>query len=165
MNADAERLAGEFEAANDEVIAFVEACPDERWTSMVGGEDWPVGVVVHHIAVGHRQMLDWLRRASGGHEITTSAAQIDADNARHARHFAGVTRAATVEELRSHGAALGRFIRGLSSDELATSVAFGPGDGSEVTTRQLASVAARHCRTHLADARPSGRVRGHLTGH
>ncbi len=152
VNAAAERLAGEFEAANDEVIAFVETCPDDRWTSMVSGEDWPVAVVMHHIAVGHRQMLDWLRCASSGVEITKSAAEIDADNALHARQFAGVTRADTVEELRSRGAVLGRFIRGLSADELDRSVPFGPGDGMAVTTQQLASVAARHCRTHLAGA-------------
>jgi len=153
VNADAERLAREFEAANDEVIAFVETCPDERWTWMVSGEDWPVGVVMHHIAVGHRQVLGWLRRASEGDEITKSAAEIDADNAVHAHDFAGVTRAETVAELRSHGAELGRFIRGLSTDELATSVPFGPADGMAVTTEQLASVTASHCRTHLADAR------------
>lgn len=153
MNADGERLAGEFEAANDEVIAFVETCPDEGWGSMVTGEDWSVGVVMHHIAVGHVQMLDWLDRARRGDAITKTASEIDADNARHARDFADVTRADTAEQLRRHGAALRECISGFSADELATSVPFGPGDGMAVTTEQLASVAARHCRTHLAGAR------------
>ncbi len=120
---------------------------------MVPGEDWPVGVVVHHIAVGHRQMLDWLDRARRGDAITKTASEIDADNARHARAFAGVTRADTAEELRRHGAALRERIGGLSAEELAMSVPFGPGDGMAVTTEQLASVAARHCRTHLGGAR------------
>jgi DinB superfamily len=155
VNADAERLADELAAANDEVIAFVETCPDERWAAMVTGEDWPVGVVMHHIAVGHLQMLDWLGRARRGDAITKTASEIDADNARHARDFAGVTPGDTAEELRRHGAALRECIGGLSADELATSVSFGPGDGMAVTTEQLASVAARHCRGHLDDARPA----------
>jgi hypothetical protein len=148
----ADELGEAFEAANDEVISFVETCPDGQWTSMVSGEDWSVGVVMHHIAVGHLQMLDWLGRASRGEAIEKSGAEIDADNARHAQDFAGVTRAETMEALRRHGDALGHFIRRLSAHQLATSVPFGPGGGMAVTTEQLASVAARHCRTHLDGA-------------
>lgn len=152
MTTDADELAEVFEAANDEVISFVETCPDGQWTSMVSGEDWSVGVVMHHIAVGHLQMLDWLGRASRGEAVDKSGTEIDADNARHAQDFAGVTRAETTEALRLHGDALGQFIRQLSADELATSVPFSPGGGMAVTTEQLASVAARHCRTHLDGA-------------
>jgi len=149
----AQPMAGDFDAANDEAIAFVETCTDGHWTTMVDGEDWPVGVVIHHIAVGHLQMTDWLGLARRGEAITTSAAEIDADNARHAHDFAGVTRADTIDGLRRHGAALAQLIRGLGPSELSTSTAFGPANGMEVTTEQLVLVAARHCRTHLADAR------------
>ncbi len=151
--ADAEPMAGDFDAANDEAIAFVEACTDGHWTTMVVGEDWPVGVVLHHVAVGHLQMIDWLGRARCGEAITTSAAEIDADNERHAHDFAGVTRADTIDGLRRHGAALAQLIRGLDRRELSTSTAFGPADGMAVTTEQLVLVAARHCRTHVAGAR------------
>jgi DinB family protein len=153
VSAEADELARAFEAANDEVIAFVESCPDRQWTSMVSGEDWSVAVVMHHIAVGHVQMLDWVGRASRGEAVDKSGAEIDADNARHAQDFAGVTRSETVEALRRHGDSLGGFIRRLTAEELATSVPFGPGGGVAVTTEQLASVAARHCRTHLDGAR------------
>jgi len=153
MQAAAQRMAGELAAANDEAIAFVESCTDDQWATMVSGENWPVGVVMHHIAVGHLQMLDWLGRARRGEEITKTASEIDDDNARHAHDFAGVTRDETVEELRRHGAALARCIRGFSAEEFATSVAFGPGDGMAVTAEQLAPVSIRHCRGHLDDAR------------
>jgi hypothetical protein len=146
-------FATELEAANDDAIAFVEACTDEQWRTVVSGEEWPVGVVLHHVAGGHLQMIDWLGRARRGEDITTTAVQIDADNARHARDFADVARADTVEELRRHGAALARYLRGLSPDELSVSVSFGPGNGMVVTAGQLAPIAARHCRGHLDDAR------------
>jgi hypothetical protein len=146
-------MAGELEKANDEAIAFVESSTDGHWATMVAGEDWTVGVVLHHIAVGHLQMIDWLGRACRHEEITKTASEIDDDNARHARTFADVSRADTVEELRRHGAALATLLRGLSGDDLAIAVGFGPGDGVVVTVGQLAAVGARHCRTHLSDAR------------
>lgn len=153
MVAEAEQMAAELETANHEVIAFVETCTDGQWTTMVTGEDWPVGVVMHHIALGHLQMIDWLGLVRRGEEIAKTAAEIDADNVRHAHDYAGVSRADTVEELRRHGATLAQCIRGFSTDELAISVSFGPGNGMVVTALQLAPVSARHCRDHLADAR------------
>ena len=152
-NTEADRIARDFEEANADAIAFAEGCTDGQWSAMVAGEDWPVGVVLHHIATGHEQMLGWLGRARGGEEISKTAAEIDADNGRHAIDFAGVTPGGTVRELRRHGAALASLIRSLDAAELARSVSFGPAEGREVTTEALASVSARHCRTHLADAR------------
>jgi hypothetical protein len=149
----AETFAAELTAVNDEAIAFVDGCKDEQWTTSVAGENWPVGVVLHHIAVSHLLMIDWLERARRGEAITVTASEIDADNARHARDFASVGRAQTADDLRRHGAALARCMAGLSADELATSVSFGPRDGMVVTTGQLAPNATRHCRGHLDAAR------------
>jgi hypothetical protein len=146
-------MADDFQAANDEAIAFAGGCSDEQWSTMVRGEEWPVGVVLHHIASGHELMIGWLGRARRGQEILTTAAEIDADNARHAEDNAGVTRAETVEALRRNGAELAIVIRSLDGDELATSVPFGPADGMAVTTLALVEVSARHCRTHLTGAR------------
>lgn len=155
-NAEAEAIARDFEEANADAIAFAEGCTAAQWSAMVAGEDWPVGVVLHHIATGHVQMLGWLGLARGGEEIGKTAAEIDADNARHAIDFAGVIPGETVRELRRNGAALASCIRSLDAGELAGSVSFGPAEGREVTTEALASVSARHCRAHLADAREAG---------
>jgi hypothetical protein len=72
-----------------------------------------------------------------------------------------VSPAETLDQLRRHGAALAHLLRSLGPRELDTAVAFGPAGGREFTVRQLAPVAAGHCRGHLADARaalesPSG---------
>lgn len=153
MSAPAESFAADLEEANAEAIAFVESCTEGHWATKVAGEDWPVGVVLHHIAMGHLQMVDWLGRARHHEEITKTAAEIDEDNAGHARTAADATRAETVEELRRNGVALVTLIRGLGAEDLAIGVPFGPGDGMILTVGQLAAVSARHCRTHLADAR------------
>jgi hypothetical protein len=153
VDAGAEQLAVDLEVANDEAIAFVEDCTDDQWRTVVSAQQWPVGVVLHHIAVGHLLMIEWLGRARRGEDITTTAAEIDADNARHARDFARVSRADTAGELCRHGAALARFLRGFGPEELTVSVSFGPGHGMAVTAAQLAPVSVRHCRDHLFDAR------------
>jgi hypothetical protein len=150
---EAEEMAREFEAANAEAIAFVEGCRPGQWTTMVPGEDWPVGVVLHHIATGHEQMTDWLTRARAGRAITITAADIDDANATHAGGAAEFTPAVTIDDLRRHGAVLALLLRSLSPAELDRAVAFGPAGGREFTVRQLAPVAAGHCRGHLADAR------------
>ena len=148
----ARHLAAELEAANQGALALVESCDDAQWATSVAGEDWTVGVVLHHIAGGHVQMRDWLGRARRGQAIVQTAAQIDEDNARHALEYVDVTRATTALALRDHGAALIELVGGLRPDELGRSVAFGPGHGTMVTAEQLAQVAVRHCQSHLAAA-------------
>lgn len=153
MNEVAGRLAGELEEANDGAIAFVESCNKGQWATTVAGEEWTVGVVLHHIALGHQQMVDWLGHVRRGEAITKTATEIDDDNARHAVQCAAVTRTQTIEALRSNGAALAELLRGLQPDELTRTASFGPGNGMEVTAEQLAPVAVRHCLSHLASAR------------
>ena len=46
-------LADDFAAANAEVMAFARSCSDAEWAVTVPGEEWTVGVVLHHIAEGH----------------------------------------------------------------------------------------------------------------
>jgi len=153
VNPEAQELARRFGEANDEVTAFVEACDEAQWQTTVPGEQWPVGVVLHHVAVGHLLVRDWLESARQGRPIDVKAAEIDADNARHAVEFAAVSRPETLEELRRNGAALAAVLAGLSADDLAATVAFGPADGRIMTTAQLAPATVNHCTSHLAAVR------------
>ena len=78
---------------------------------------------------------------------------MDAANAQHARQFAEVSTADTVALLRENGARTAAFLRGVDDAQLGRPAAFGPGDGMTVTIDQIAAIACRHCRTHLASAR------------
>ena len=149
----AHALAAEHERVNDEVIAFALACSPAQWRAIVPGEEWPVGVVIHHVAVGHDLMLRWLRSVAEGDDITDSVASVDDANAQHARQFAEVSVADTVALSRENGAGVVAFLRGVDDAQLGRSSAFGPGDGMTVTTEQIAAIACRHCSTHLASAR------------
>ena len=77
-------LADDFAAANADAIAFGRSCSEEEWRAVVPGEDWSVGVVLHHIAEGHGQTSRWLQAMSSGRGVTETAEDIDRANAAHA---------------------------------------------------------------------------------
>ncbi len=146
-------LAEDFSAANHEVVVFARSCSDAEWALMVPGEEWPIGVVMHHIAEGHEHGLVWLSRLARGDAVTDSAAGIDQDNAAHAARAATAGRDETIALLEANAAPLESALRALSDEELDRTAPFGPAGGRELPTAALAAVAARHAREHLAHAR------------
>jgi hypothetical protein len=146
-------LAADFAAANQDVVEFARSCSDAEWVLVVPGEQWPVGVVVHHIAEGHEHGLQWLTQMAHGEPVTDSAEGIDQDNAAHARRAASADRDETVALLEANAMPLERALRSLSDEELDRTAPFGPAGGRELPTVALAAVAARHAREHLAHAR------------
>ena len=96
--------------------------PDRQ--SLVGalqiasGDDWPVGVVIHHIAEGFNLVSRWIDCALGGRAIEDTAEGIDSANRRHAEDFASVGVEETVELLNTNGAGAVAKIRGLDEPDL-----------------------------------------------
>ena len=146
-------LAEDFAAANHEVLVFARSCSGAEWALMVPGEEWPIGVVMHHIAEGHEHGLVWLTRMARGEAVTDSAEGIDQDNAAHAARAATAGQDETIALLEANAAPLERALRALSDEELDRTAPFGPAGGRELPTVALAAVAARHAREHLAHAR------------
>ena len=153
-------LADAFGAANAEAIAFARRCGADEWAAAVPGENWSVGVVLHHIAEGHGQSARWLRAMSRGKGVPDTAADIDRANAAHARDAASIGAVETIGLLEARGAELEALLRQLDDDELDRAAAFGPAGGQVFPTAELAPVAARHTREHLAHARGAVRPRG-----
>jgi hypothetical protein len=145
-----DELADAFEEANDALVSFARSCTEAQWRTMVPGENWPVGVVVHHCAVGHRLLLGWVESACRGEDIEDSGDTVDAANAVHAIASAEVDATETVELLDRNGAAVLSVLRALREDELARTVGFGPAGGAPFSVEQLAAAAARHGSTHFA---------------
>jgi hypothetical protein len=151
----ATQLADDFASANAEVIAFASACSREQWTTVVQGEEWTVGVVLHHVAEGHAQGMKWLALMAAGTDVTDSAEDIDRHNIEHAERCQAmaVDVAQTVALLEENGARLEAMLRDLTEQQLEQTAPFGPAGGQALPTWQLAAVAARHPREHLAHAR------------
>jgi DinB superfamily len=145
-------LADDFAAANAEAIAFARSCGADEWAVTVPGEDWSVGVVLHHIAEGYGQSTRWLLAMSSGQDVPDSAEDIDRTNANHAVRAASVGPAETLILLEQRGAELEALLRRLDDEQLDRTAPFGPAGGQVFATAELAPVAARHTREHLAHA-------------
>jgi hypothetical protein len=153
MHERAGALADEFARANAEAVAFARACPDETWVRTVPGEEWAVGVVLHHIAESHDNGCRWLLGMARGDGVSDTAEAIDEANAAHAARTGAVTQAETVALLEVNGGRMEAVLRGLSDEELDRKAPFGPAGGQSFSTADLAVVPARHTREHLAHAR------------
>jgi hypothetical protein len=146
-------LADDFAASNEEAVTFARSCSEEAWMRPVPGEEWTVGVVIHHIAESHDSGARWLAGMARGDGVPDTAEEIDRVNAAHAVRAASATPAETVALLLDLGARLEALLRALSDDELDHSAPFGPAGGRAFPTIDLAAVPARHTREHLAHAR------------
>jgi hypothetical protein len=145
-------LAGDLDAANEDALAFAGDCSLDEWVTIVPGEQWPVAVVLHHIAVGHELMLGWLDRLLLGEAISGSSGDIDEANALHAAEYSDAVVQDTIDLLRAKGAKAVAAIAALSEEELGRSGPFGPAEGRPMTVAQLSAVATRHVRGHLDSA-------------
>jgi hypothetical protein len=145
-------LADEFVDANDAVIAFAQSCSDAQWRTVVPGEGWTVGVVLHHIAEGHALGVRWLTSMVAGEGVSDTGEDIDHHNVTHAERCADVNVADTVALLRENGRRTELLIRQFSDEDLERTAPFGPADGQALPVGQLAAQSSRHARGHLAHA-------------
>ena len=151
-------LADDFAAANAEAIAFASGCSADEWGTPVPGENWSVGVVLHHIAEGHGQTSRWLQAMSNGQAVTDTAQDVDRANAAHALRAGAVGPDETIVLLEVRGAELEALLRRLDDEQLERTAPFGPAGGQVFASVDLAPVAARHAREHLGHARDALRA-------
>ncbi|MBA3414727.1 MAG: DinB family protein [Chloroflexia bacterium] len=147
-------LAAQLDAMNDRVIAAVEVCTDDRWRRPTAAEGWPVGVVAHHIAEVQQAFARILGPLAAGESqpAAMSSAEVEENNARHARDQAAVSKAETLAALRTTGPELSRLLRGLDDDQVDdVAMVF---DGNEMTVAQVVEFAlVGHFGEHLDSIR------------
>jgi uncharacterized damage-inducible protein DinB len=119
MSERAAALATAFENANNELIAAVEACPDEQWRQTCSEEGWSVAVTSHHVGIGHQPIAGFIQMMANGQPIPPVTMEMfDAANAQHAQEHANCTKAETLELLRTGGQAAAEMLRGLTDEQL-----------------------------------------------
>ena len=96
MGEQANALAERFEAVNREVIALVEGLTGPQWQQICPGENWSIGVALHHIAVSYTGIADWVVRLAQQKPIRTSHDQINDINGQHAAGVEDYTREITL---------------------------------------------------------------------
>jgi hypothetical protein len=119
MSQRAKELAKRFATLNNEIISFVESCPQEDWSKVCSGENWPVGVVARHVAAGHYRALELAKMIVEERQLPElSPEKIDQSNARHAEKHAGCTKDEVLGLLRKNGSTITDYVTGLDDAEL-----------------------------------------------
>ena len=96
MRARAESLAKQFEGRVTEMTTAIERLSDADWKKLTAAEKWSVGVTAHHVAGAHRPIEDIVKAVATGQATPPyTMAMLAEMNAKHAREFAGCTKAET----------------------------------------------------------------------
>jgi hypothetical protein len=118
MGAKGEEFARQFEGKVEEATALLERLIDADWKKTTAAEKWTIAVTAHHIASSYEPATRIIKTIAAGQVLPHFTREIlDEMNARHAREFAGCTKAETIA-LHKKGAAAAA-VRGLSDVELA----------------------------------------------
>jgi len=97
MGARAESLAKKYEAKAAELTATIQKLSDADWKKVTAAEKWPVGVTAHHVAGAHEPISNIVKTLAAGQSIPGfTPAMLDDMNAKHAKDFAGCTKAETL---------------------------------------------------------------------
>ena len=151
MSTRAENLAKRFMDFNNKLTAFVESCPEEDWTRVCPGENWPVGVVARHVAAGHYRALSLAIMIVEGKQLPElSHEAIDEANAQHAEKHAGCTRDEVLGLLRKNGSAISRYLAGLDDADLDRSGNLALAGGAVSTQQVIDNIIIQSASEHLA---------------
>ncbi len=147
----AEALAAKFEAANNDLIATVEAASDEQWKTNCADEGWSVGTIAHHAGGGYPLIAGLVGALASGADIPAlTMDQIDQSNKEHAVEFASVNKDETLEMLRTGGAAAAVAVRDLSDEQLDRSTEVLAGAPAMTTEQAIEGILIGGTTGHLA---------------
>jgi hypothetical protein len=122
MGAKGEALAKQFEAKAQDATAVLEKLSDADWKKVTDAEKWSVGVTAHHVAGSHEPIADIIKTVASGQAMPNFTMDMLNDmNAKHAKDFAGCTKAETIALHKKGVATAAAVVRGLSDDQLAKS--------------------------------------------
>jgi hypothetical protein len=152
MTGQPRTLAQRFEQANDDAIRVVYGCAEEQWHTHHAGENRPINVLAHHIAVGHQIIAEWVQSIATGWPLPAlTMDSFTEPNAEHARQYAHVTRPEVLAELRLQGAAAASLVRSLSDEQLDQT---GELLGRQMRTRDVIEhILIGHVHNHLGSIR------------
>jgi hypothetical protein len=120
MGAKGEALAKQFEAKAQDATAVLEKLSDADWKKVTDAEKWSVGVTAHHVAGSHEPIADIIKTVASGQAMPHFTMDMLNDmNAKHAKDFAGCTKAETIALHKKGAATAAAVVRGLSDDQLA----------------------------------------------
>jgi hypothetical protein len=152
MDPRIESALAELDGVHNDVVEFVRGCDEREWREMTV-EGWPVGVVAHHIAVGHVKVIGWLDHLRRGEAVPGDPASHDEGNAQHAAEFDATTREQTLGDLEANKLRLGEYLTGIRPEEMSREAVHGPAGGVVISVERMMRATGGHARAHLANMR------------
>ena len=120
MGAKGEAFAKQFEAKVEKATTLLEKLTDADWKKTTAAEKWTVAVTAHHIASSYEPATHIIKTIASGQALPHFTREVlDEINARHAKEFAGCTKAETIALHKKGAAAAAAAVCGLSDGELA----------------------------------------------
>ena len=154
MGAKAEALARQFEAKAHEATAVLEKLRDTDWSKLTEAEKWSVGVTAHHVAGSHQPIADIIKTVAAGQSIPNFTMDVLHEmNAKHAKDFAGCTKAETIDLHKKGVAAAAAIVRGLSDDQLAKSGTVLTGAPPMTAEQVITGILIHHIDDHFGSIR------------
>ena len=154
MASRAEALATQFEAKAAEVTATLERLSDADWKKLTSGEQWPVGVVAHHMAGAHEAIAGIIKTIASGQSLPNMTMDtLHEMNAKHAKEHATCTKAETLALHKKGAVAAAGVVRGLSDAELDRSGTVLGGAPPMTAEQIVGGILIRHVNEHLGSIR------------
>lgn len=154
MGARADALAKQFETKAAEMTKAIGQLSDADWKKVTESEKWPVGVTAHHVAGGHEPISGIVKTVAGGQSIPNfTMDMLNESNAKHAREFAGCTKAETLALHEKGAAAAAAVVRGLSDADLERSGTVLTGMPAMTAQQVVEGILISHIGEHLGSIR------------
>ena len=123
MSKRTEELATRLEQGYAQLASYAEGMSAQEWAALIPQEGRSVGVLVHHVATMYPVEVGVAQIIANGQAVAGLTWDLVADmNANHALEHAEPDRTATLELLRSNGAAAAAALRALTDAQLDTAV-------------------------------------------
>lgn len=154
MGARAESLAKQYEAKAAEMTDTINKLSDADWKKTTAAEKWSVGVTAHHVAGAHEPIAGIAKTVASGQSLPNfTMGMLDEMNAKHAKDFAGCTKAETLELHRKGVATAAALVRGFSDAELDQSGTVLAGMPAMTTQQVVENVLINHIDDHMGSIR------------
>jgi hypothetical protein len=154
MGAKGEVLAEQFEKKVQEATAVFEKLRDADWKNMTSAEKWSVGVVAHHVAMGHEGIGGIIKTIAAGQAMPHfTMDMLHAMNAKHAQEYANCTQVETLALHKKNATAAANLVRGLSDAALARSAPVHTGAPPMSVEQIVNGILINHINEHLGSIR------------
>lgn len=119
MSQRVQELVQRFNAANAQMISYIEGCSEADLDRVTEGEGWSVRVAAHHIAASHEPVAGLVQLIANGQPLPPLTMDMFHQmNAQHATEHATVSKQAILDDLQSGGAKASAAISGLNDEGL-----------------------------------------------